>query len=93
VEYVYLYLIIIKADTVNVERHCLDFDIELYAVKIQCGSFHIYVLSVYRAPSGNFINFMQKIDEVLKSLYKLKTKFIICGDFNTDYLPDKKKST
>jgi hypothetical protein len=51
----------LKADTVNVERYCLDFDIELCAIKIQCGSFHMYVLSVYRDPSGNFINVMQKM--------------------------------
>jgi hypothetical protein len=40
----------LKADKVNVERYCLDFDIEPCAIKIQCGSFHMYVLSVYRAP-------------------------------------------
>jgi exonuclease III len=31
------------------------------------------------------------MDEVLKSLYKIKTKFIICGDFNIDYLTDNYK--
>lgn len=31
---------------------------------------------------------MFKMNEILKSLYKLKTKFIICGDVNIDYLTD-----
>jgi hypothetical protein len=31
---------------------------------------------------------MYKMDKILKSLYKLKTEFIICGDFNIDYLTD-----
>jgi endonuclease/exonuclease/phosphatase family metal-dependent hydrolase len=75
----------LRADTVNAGRYCLDFDIELCAIKIQCGSFHMYVLS------GNFTNFMQKMDEALKSLYKLKTEIIICGDFNIDYITDNYK--
>jgi hypothetical protein len=29
---------------------------------------------------------MYKTDKILKSLYSLKTEFIICGDFNIDYL-------
>lgn len=74
-----------KFDRVNLDKYCVDFDIELCAVKIQNESSHVYVSSVYRAPSGNF---MLKLDEVLKSLYKLKTEFIMCGDFNTDYLTD-----
>jgi endonuclease/exonuclease/phosphatase family metal-dependent hydrolase len=28
------------------------------------------------------------MDKILKPLYSLKPEFIICGDFNTDYLPD-----
>jgi hypothetical protein len=34
---------------------------------------------------------MLKMDEVLKSLYTLKTEFILCGDFNIDYLMDNYK--
>jgi exonuclease III len=31
------------------------------------------------------------MEEVLKSLYTPKTEFIICGDFNIDYLTDNYK--
>jgi hypothetical protein len=85
----YIYSSQIKFDRVNTDKYCADFDIELCAVRIQNESSYIYVLSVY--PSGNFSNFMLKMDEVLKSLYTLKTEFIICGDFNIDYLMDNYK--
>jgi hypothetical protein len=77
-----------KFDTVNLDKYCADFDIELCAVKIKNESSYVYVLSAYRAPSGNFSKFLLQIDEVLKSLYTLKAEFIICGDFNIDYLMD-----
>jgi hypothetical protein len=63
---------------------------ELFEVKIQNESSYVYVLSVYRGPSGNFSSFMLKM-EVPKSLYTLKTEFIICGDFNIDYITDNYK--
>jgi hypothetical protein len=74
--------------TLNLETNCLDFDIELSAIKIQYDSSFIYILAVYRAPSGNFTHFMQKMDRILR-LYNSKIEFIICGDFNIDYLTDK----
>jgi hypothetical protein len=40
---------------INIEMHCADFGIELCSVKIQSDSSpFIYILAVYRAPSGNF---------------------------------------
>jgi hypothetical protein len=53
----------IKSDTVNTDKYCADFDIELCVVRIQNESSYIYVLSAYRAPFGNFSNFMLKMDE------------------------------
>jgi hypothetical protein len=72
-----------KFVTVNLDKYCIDFDFEISAVKIQNESLSLYILSVYRAPAGNF---MLEMEEVLKSLYTFKTEFIICGGFNTDYL-------
>jgi hypothetical protein len=76
-----------KFVTVNLDKYCIDFDFEISAVKIQNESLSLYILSVYRAPMGNFSNFMLKM-EVLKSSYTFKTEFIICGYFNIDYLTD-----
>jgi exonuclease III len=73
--------------TINVDVDCSEFDFELCAIKIQFDSMYIFILSVYRAPSGNFTNFIHKMD-VLRTLYSPNVEFIICGDFNVDYLTD-----
>lgn len=41
----------------NIETDCSDFDIELCSIKIQSDSSYIYILAVYRAPTGNFTYF------------------------------------
>jgi exonuclease III len=51
---------------------------------------NIYILAIYRAPSGNFISFLNEIDKTINSLYK-ESKFIICGDINIDYQMDNDK--
>jgi hypothetical protein len=81
----------IKFDRINLDKYCIEFDIELCAVRIQNELSYIYVLSLYRAPSGNFSNFLFQMDEMLNSLYTLKIEFIICGEFNIDYLTDNYK--
>jgi hypothetical protein len=67
---------------------CSDFDIELCSIKIQSHSSYIYILAVYRAPTGKFTYFLHEMDKLLRSLYNSKIEFIICGDFNVDYLTD-----
>ena len=46
----------------------------------------LIVLSVYRDLTGDFNQFLTKLDDTLKYLYKPKTEFLLCGDINTDYL-------
>lgn len=64
--------------TVKVKTNCSDFDIELCSIKIQSDSSYVYIFAVYRAPSGTFTCFMQKMYKILKSLYNSKIEFIIC---------------
>ena len=45
----------------------------------------LIILSLYRAPIGDFNQFIKNLD-VVKHLYKPKTKFLICGDIHTNYL-------
>jgi hypothetical protein len=63
--------------TLNIEADCSDFDIELCSIKIQSDLLYIYTLSVYRAPSGNFTNFIHKMDKMLRSLCSSKMEFIV----------------
>ena len=39
-----------------------------------------------QSPSGNVGEFAIQPDQILKYLYKPKVEFIICGDFNVDFL-------
>jgi hypothetical protein len=52
-------------------------------------------MAVYRAPNGNFNLFLNGLDGIIKTLYKVDLKLIIYGDINIDYLTDsdKKKKT
>ena len=51
-------------------------------------------MAVYRAPIGNFYLFLNRLDEIIKTLNKVDTHLIICGDINIDYRThnDKKDS-
>jgi hypothetical protein len=42
----------------------------------------ICIIATYRAPSGNFDFFINKLDTILKKLFKANVEFIICGDIN-----------
>jgi exonuclease III len=41
---------------------------------------------LYRAPSGDFNQFLKRLDTTLNYLYNPKSELIICGDINIDYL-------
>jgi exonuclease III len=41
---------------------------------------------LYRAPSGDVNEFIERLDATLKYLYNPKSEFIICGDININYL-------
>jgi len=48
-------------------------------------------MAVCRAPTDNFNLFLNGLDEIITTLYKVDLKLIICGDINIDYLTDKYK--
>jgi hypothetical protein len=48
-------------------------------------------MTVYRAPTGNFNLFLNRLDDTIKTLYKVDLKFIICGDINIDHLTNNDK--
>jgi len=48
-------------------------------------------MTVYRAPTGNFNLFLNRLDDIIKTLYKVDLKLIICGDINIDYFTDNDK--
>jgi len=61
-------------------------DIEVSAIRLLYNSCNIYILTIYRAPTGNFTCFIKKLEAIVCSLYTLNTQSIICGDTNVNYL-------
>jgi len=48
-------------------------------------------MAVYRAPTGNFNLFLNRLDDIIKTFYKADLQFIICCDIDIDYLTDNDK--
>jgi len=48
-------------------------------------------MTVYRAPTGNFNWFLNGLDDIIKTLYKVDLKLLKGGDINIDYLTDHDK--
>lgn len=46
---------------------------------------------VYRAPTGNFNPFLNRLDDSIKSIYRTNSNLILCGDINIDYLTENDK--
>jgi exonuclease III len=44
------------------------------------------VLCVYRVPTGNIDYFLKHLDILLNTLQNPKTDFILCGDWNINFM-------
>ena len=63
---------------IDIAQHCKEQDVEIRALKSLYGSLNIYILTLYRALSGNFSTFLHKLDTILQSLYQPNLHIIIC---------------
>ena len=80
---------------IDLGKYCKDQDIEVCALKLESTTFSAYIMAVFRAPNGSFNLSLNGLDGIIKTLYEVDLKLIICGDINIDYLTDsdKKKTT
>jgi hypothetical protein len=69
-------------------KYCKDQDIVVCVLKLESTSFSAYIMVVCRAPNVNFNLFLNGLDGIIKTLYKVDLKLIICGDINIDHLID-----
>ena len=74
-----------KKKKVDLQKFSHEQDIAVGAVKLSVNSLNICILSIYRAPSGNFLHFLDKLEVILNLLYSNNTHLIICGDININY--------
>ena len=73
---------------IDLQNYCMEQDIETRAIKINLPTAFIYVICIYRSPTGNFALFIKSIDTILNQLYKPNMEIIVCGDININYLDE-----
>jgi len=66
--------------------YCAAF--EACAIKIKSSLSSTCIIGIYRAPSGNFELFMEGMENIIKKMYKIGLKMVICGDMHIDYLTE-----
>jgi exonuclease III len=76
----------LKFTKTNLEDYCKDQDLEACALKLDSTFYNICILTLYRAPSGNFDHFLNRLENILNVLHSPKAEFVICGDINVNYL-------
>jgi exonuclease III len=71
---------------INLQELCIEQDIEICAIKIHLHITTICIISIYRSPNGNFLHFIRILEVITNKIYNSSLHFIICGDFNINYL-------
>jgi exonuclease III len=78
----------LKYVKIDLEKYCKDKEFEVCAIKFHFNTKSACIITIYRAPSGEFDLFISKLDTFLRKMYTVTTEYIICGDINIDYLVD-----
>ena len=81
----------LKYSITDLDKYCKDQDIEVRVLKLKSTLFNVCIIAVYRVPTVNFNLFLNRLDDIIKTLYKANLQLIICGDINTHYLTDNDK--
>jgi len=89
----YLHAKNLKYTNINLLKYCKEQDLEIVAVNLKLFCKNVIILCIYRSPGGNLVYFLDQLDSILNSLENLKTEFIICGDFNINYIRVNNKKT
>jgi len=79
--------------TLNLDKYCVDQDIEVCALKLVSTFLNICILVIYRSPVGNFNIFVSQLDKILQKLCIVKSNLIIHGDVNVNYLQESNKKS
>ena len=72
--------------TVDLNSHCKEQVFEVCAIRVAHNSVNFCIFSVSRSPSGNFDTFMKKLEDVLNLLFLNSMDFIVCVDFNVNFM-------
>jgi hypothetical protein len=69
----------LQCTNINLDEFCKEQDIKACAVKINVLSLTIFIICIYRSPTGNFLH---TLDSILNFLHNNTIEIIICGDYN-----------
>jgi hypothetical protein len=76
---------------IDLSAYCKDQDVEVCALNLELTFSNLRIMTVYRAPTGNFELFLTKLISIHKTFYKADSKLIIFVNTNIDYLSDSEK--
>jgi hypothetical protein len=66
----------LKYVKIDLEKYCKDKDFEVCAIEFQVNTKFACIVTINRAPSGNFDLFVLKLDTILRKLYTVTTEYI-----------------
>ena len=81
----------LQCTNINLGEFCKEQDIEACAVRINLSSLTIYIISIYRSPTENFLHYLHTLESILTFLHNNTIAIIIRRDFNINYLNDNGK--
>jgi len=77
-----------QCSKINLEKYHKEKDLEICALKLNVQMNNFIIFCIYRSPTGNFTHFLTQLEIILNDLYNTSSIFILCGDFNIDYIKD-----
>jgi hypothetical protein len=78
-------------ENIDLDMYCIEKGFEVCALKLNLKLTQTCIITIYRAPSGNFNLFINELDLILRKLCNPALEYIICGDTNIDYLTNNGK--
>jgi hypothetical protein len=71
---------------IDISHHCKEQGLEIYAIQLVTKTCNLIVITLYRAPLGDFNQSLKRLNTTLKYLCNPDSEFLICGDISIDYL-------
>ena len=76
----------IRCKRIDTDKYCVDHHIEVCALSCKLSNYNVIILTCYLSPTGDTQIFFDNLNDILSDLYNPSFYFILCGDFNFDYL-------
>lgn len=76
----------LQVKTLDISAFSEEMQCEVCGIKLLIHGLRVGVISVYRRPSGDIVNFLDKLAFILQYSSKIVDRIILCGDFNVDLL-------